>query len=67
MADKIDYKVSINRARRRRNRNQYQKYFIIGGIVIILLLLGLIIWKLASDPASGPTGSQDVYKRQEIR
>lgn len=58
MADKIDYKVSINRARRRRNRNQYQKYFIIGGIVIILLLLGLIIWKLASDPASGPTGSQ---------
>lgn len=56
MTGKIDYKSSINKARRKRNRGGYEKYLLIAGAIAIVILLAVIIGKTWNRPASGEAG-----------
>lgn len=64
MSKKIDYKMSINKARRKRNRGKYDRYLLIAGVAVIVILLSVIIGKTWNRPASGNAGGPGVSEEQ---
>lgn len=65
MPGKIDYRTSINKARRRRNRGKYEKYLLIAGVAVIVILLAVIIGKTWNKPASGEAENRQGEEQQQ--
>ena len=61
----LNYRSSLDRARRRRNRNRYQRYALIGGGVLIVLLLLIALVLAVVKPASSENAEEETETAAE--
>ena len=61
----LNYRSSLDRARRRRNRNRYQRYALIGGGVLIVLLLLIALVPAVVKPASSENAEEETETAAE--
>ena len=61
----LNYRSSLDRARRRRNRNRYQRYALIGGGVLIVLLLLIALILAVVKPASSENAEEETETAAE--
>ena len=61
----LNYRSSLDRARRRRNRNRYPRYALIGGGVLIVLLLLIALVLAVVKPASSENAEEETETAAE--